>query len=94
MEYFLVLFCIRHRKKQIQNINQKLMEQRSSNDEEDKREPKKAHEILDRYSLMAAPIIFTFVILIYFFVSYKFDSLDPDVAYKAREKFKTICSGV
>ena len=94
MEYFLVLFCIRHRKKQIQNINQKLMEQRNSNDEEDQKETKKAHEILDRYSLMAAPIIFTFVILIYFFASYKFDSPDPDVANKAKEKFKAICSGV
>ena len=70
------------------------MEQRNSNDEEDQKETKKAHEILDRYSLMAAPIIFTFVILIYFFASYKFDSPDPDVANKAKEKFKAICSGV
>ena len=93
-EYFLVLFCIRHRKKQVQNLNQKLMDQRNTKEDEGKGEIKSANEILDRYSLLAAPIIFMIVALANFFVSFKFDSPDPDVIINSKEKFKTMCSGL
>ena len=68
------------------------MEQRNSKDDENKEEPKRANEILDHYSLIAAPIMFIIVTLIYFFASFKFDSPDPDVVNQANEKFKTMCS--
>ena len=93
LEYFLVLFCMRNRKKQIRNINQKLMEQRNANDDENKEEAKRANEILDHYSLIAAPIMFLIVALIYFFASFKFDAPDPGVVNDAKEKFKIMCSG-
>ena len=70
------------------------MDQRNTKEDEGKGEIKSANEILDRYSLLAAPIIFMIVALAYFFASFKFDSPDPDVINESKEKFKTMCYGL
>ena len=93
MEYCVVLFYMRHRKKQVDQMNQKLLEKRNSaEDDGDKKQKKTANDMLDGISLIVVPILFMLVALIYFFASYKFESVDAGVAREAKSRFKEMCS--
>ena len=90
MEYLVVLFCMRYRKQQVENINKKISENRGSEDNE----KKNATDILDRCSMVGVPILFMIVVLSYFLSSVKFQSPDPDVLMESKLRFEKLCSSV
>ena len=90
MEYLVVLFCMRYKKKQVENMNKKISENQDTEDDQ----KKDVKDILDRSSMLVVPILFIIVVLTYFLSSVKFNSPDPDVQMKAKSRFEESCRNI
>ena len=93
MEYLVVLFYMRYRKKQVESMNKKISENRKEDNEDNTEEIEKKNvtDILDGYSMIGVPILFMIVVLSYFLSSAKFKFPDPDVVMEAKSRFEESC---
>ena len=94
LEYFLVLFCMRYRKKQVAQMNKNISEIRKGEGDDNGNEKRQVNDIIDFYSLMSVPIIFAITFIVYFLVCVKFDSPDPAVVLEAKTRFEAMCSNL
>ena len=92
IEFFVVLFCMRHRKKQVDLMNQRISENGNAEGNEGNQTKRQVDDILDCYSLIILPILFTITLMVYFLICFKFESPDLDTVMRAKARFETMCA--
>ena len=92
MEYCVVLFFLRHRKKQVEEMNRKVLEiKNDKNGENNDTVTKDVTDIMDKISLFVIPCLFILIAIIYFAMAVKSTSPDANVVKEAKSRFEKAC---
>ena len=92
MEYCVVLFFLRHKRRQVEEMNRKVLEiKNDKNDEKNDTVTKDVTDIMDKISLFVIPCLFILTAIIYFAMAVKSTSPDANVVKEAKSRFEKAC---